>query len=78
MLPDRKVTVDSENWLCRFIKAPLAIREKSLGPNSAAVAGSLEVYAALLRKTNHAAEAEEFEARARAIRLGQTPKSTPD
>jgi hypothetical protein len=59
-------------------KSSLAIREKSLGPNSAAVAGSLEVYAALLRKTNHAAEAEEFEARARAIRLGQTPKSTPD
>jgi hypothetical protein len=29
MLPDRKVTVDSENWLCRFIKAPLPYGRKA-------------------------------------------------
>jgi hypothetical protein len=32
----------------------------------------------LLRKTNRAVGAEELEASARAIRLGQTPKSTHD
>jgi hypothetical protein len=42
------------------------------------VAGSLEDYATLLRKTNRAVEAEELEKRARAIRSRQTSKSAPD
>jgi tetratricopeptide (TPR) repeat protein len=59
-------------------KNSLAIRENSLGPDAAAVAGSLEDYATLLRKTNRAVEAEELEKRARAIRSRQTSKSAPD
>ena len=46
----------------------LAIFETALGPEHPDVATSLENYAALLRKTARAHEAEEFEARAKAIR----------
>ncbi len=46
----------------------LAIREKALGPEHPHVAQSLENYAALLRQTARADEAERMEARAKAIR----------
>jgi DNA-binding MurR/RpiR family transcriptional regulator len=46
----------------------LAIREKALGPEHPDVAQSLENYAALLRGTARADEAEKLEARAEAIR----------
>ncbi len=49
-------------------KRSLAIDEKALGPEHPAVATSLENYAALLRKTGRGAEAENKEARAKAIR----------
>ncbi len=46
----------------------LAIVEKALGPEHPDVAQSLENYAALLRQTARADEAERMEARAKAIR----------
>ncbi len=46
----------------------LAIREKALGPQHPDVAQSLENYAGLLRETGRSEEAEELEARAKAIR----------
>ena len=46
----------------------LAIREKTLGPEHPELATSLENYAALLRETARAEEAEMLEARAKAIR----------
>ncbi len=46
----------------------LAIREKALGPEHPDVAASLENYAALLRRTARADEAERMEAPAKAIR----------
>ena len=49
-------------------KRSLAIREKTLGPEHPGVATSLENYAALLRQTARADEAERMEARAKAIR----------
>ncbi len=49
-------------------KRSLAIREKALGPEHPDVAQSLENYAALLRQTARADEAERMEARAKAIR----------
>jgi len=42
--------------------------EKALGPEHPYVAGSLENYAALLRKTGRDIEATKMEARAKAIR----------
>ena len=49
-------------------KRALAIREKVLGPEHPDTADSLKSYAALLRATGSTAEADEFEARAQAIR----------
>ncbi len=49
-------------------KRALAIYEKALGPEHPHVAQSLENYAALLRQTARADEAERMEARAKAIR----------
>ena len=46
----------------------LAIRETALGPKHPDVAESLENYAVRLRDTGRSAEAEEMEARAKAIR----------
>ncbi len=46
----------------------LAIREKALGPEHPDVATSLENYAALLRQTARADQAERMEARAKAMR----------
>ena len=46
----------------------LAIWEKSLGSEHSHVATSLENYAALLRQTARADQAEKLEARAKAIR----------
>ncbi len=46
----------------------LAINEKALGPEHPDVARTLENYAALLRLTARADEAERMEARAKAIR----------
>ena len=46
----------------------LAIREGTLGPEHPELATSLENYAALLRLTARADEAEGMEARAKAIR----------
>ena len=46
----------------------LAILERALGPEHPHVAQSLENYAALLRQTARADEAERMEARAKAIR----------
>jgi Tfp pilus assembly protein PilF len=46
----------------------LEIKEKSLGKNHPNIATSLENLAALLRKTNREAEAQEMEERARGIR----------
>ncbi len=46
----------------------LTIREKTLGPEHPDLATSLENYAALLRETERADEAERMEARAKAIR----------
>ncbi len=51
-----------------LLKRALAIREKALGPEHPHVAQSLENYAALLRQTARANEAERMEARAKAIR----------
>ncbi len=50
-----------------FQRAP-AIDEKALGPEHPDVATSLENYAALLRQTARADQAERMEARAKAIR----------
>ncbi len=44
------------------------IREKAIGPEHPDVATSLENYAALLRQTARADEAESMEVRAKAIR----------
>ncbi len=49
----------------------LAIQEKVLGPEHPDVATSLENYAALLRETARADEAERMEARAKAIHAKQ-------
>ncbi len=49
-------------------KRSLAIREKALGLDHPDVALSFENYAALLRQTARADEAERMEARAKAIR----------
>ncbi len=49
-------------------KRSLAISEKALGPEHPDVAQSLENYAARLRQTARADEAERMEARAKAIR----------
>ncbi len=49
-------------------KRSLVIGEKALGPEHPHVATSLENYAALLRGTARADEAERMEARAKAIR----------
>ncbi len=46
----------------------LEIREKALGPELPDVATSLEIYAALLRQTARADQAERMEARAKAMR----------
>ncbi len=46
----------------------LAILETALGPEHPNVAQGLENYAALLRETGRAAEADKMEARAKAIR----------
>jgi tetratricopeptide (TPR) repeat protein len=46
----------------------LAIQEKTLGPEHAKVADVLEGLAALLRRTDRTAEAEQLEARATLIR----------
>ena len=46
----------------------LAIKEKALGPDHPAVAASLQNYAALLRETGRTEEADEMDARAKAIR----------
>ncbi len=46
----------------------LAIREKALGPEHPDVATSLENYAALLRQTARADQAERMEARAKVMR----------
>ena len=51
-----------------LVKRALAIYEKALGPEHPDVARSLENYAALLRETARADEAERMEARAKAIR----------
>lgn len=48
-------------------KNSLAIREKTLEPNHAAVAADLNNLASLLRKTNRKSEAAKLEARANAI-----------
>jgi hypothetical protein len=53
----------------------LAIREKTLGPEHVDVATTLESYAALLRKLNRGAEAEEMEVRAKAIRASHGQQS---
>ena len=46
----------------------LAIWEKALGPDHPNVATSFDNYAALLRETGRTAEADEMDARAKAIR----------
>ncbi len=51
-----------------FYQRALAIVEKALGPEHPHVATTLENYAALLRETARADEAERMEARAKAIR----------
>ena len=51
-----------------LFKRSLAIVEKALGPEHPNVAQGLENYAALLRQTARADEAERMEARAKAIR----------
>jgi hypothetical protein len=50
-----------------LFRRSLAIREKALGPEHPEVATNLENYAALLRQTARANEAERMEARAKAI-----------
>ncbi len=52
-------------------KRSLAIWENALGPEHPDVATSLENYAALLRETARADEAERMEARAKAIHAKQ-------
>ena len=57
-------------------KRALAIFEKALGPEHSDVAAILENYAVLLRQTGRSAEANEMEARAKAIRAkhaGENP-----
>ena len=49
------------------MKRALTINEKTLGSEHLTVARTLKNYAALLRKTKHAAQANEFEKRAKAI-----------
>jgi tetratricopeptide (TPR) repeat protein len=51
-----------------LLKRALEIRERTLGPEHADVAATLEDYAMLLRETGRAAEAEVYAARAKAIR----------
>ena len=59
----------------RFINAPWRSWEKALGPEHPHVATSLENYAKLLRKTERDAEAEELEARGKAIRARHAEKN---
>ena len=56
----------------------MAIREKALGPEHPDVAGSLDSYAALLRQTARADEAERMEARANAIRAASPELAASD
>ncbi|HIJ44334.1 MAG: tetratricopeptide repeat protein [Rhodospirillales bacterium] len=56
-------------------KRSLLIWEKALGPEHPKVATSLENYAKLLRKTERHAEAEELEARGKAIRARHAEKN---
>ncbi len=58
-----------------LLKRALAIWEKALGPEHPNVATSLENYAKLLRKTERDAEAEELEARGKAIRARHAEKN---
>jgi tetratricopeptide (TPR) repeat protein len=58
-------------------KRALKLGEKRLNPNDPDVAGSLEGYAALLRKAGRAAEAAPLEARAQAIRAAQPKVEEP-
>ncbi len=54
--------------LRRRMTEDMTIREKTLDPEHPDLATSLENYAALLRQTARADEAEEMEARAKVIR----------
>ena len=54
-----------------LFKRALTIREKSLGPEHPKVAATLENYAALLWAMERPEEAEQFAARAKAIRSKQ-------
>ncbi len=56
----------------------LAIRQKVLGPQHPAIALVLDNYSALLRQTDRAAEANELEIRARAIRAKHEPLDRVD
>ena len=51
-----------------LFKRSLAIKEKALGPNHPRLANFLQNYAAHLRATKHASEADQMEAREKAIR----------
>ena len=60
-----------------LFRRALAVWEKALGPEHPNVAMALENYAALLRKTNRAAEAAKLEARAQAIRAKHAKENPP-
>ena len=57
------------------MKRALTLNEKTLGTEHPTVARTLKNYAALLRKTNHASQANELETRAKAILEKQGPSS---
>ncbi len=59
--------ITRSGWLA-VLPARWAAKRKALGPDQSLVATSLENYAALLRETQRTANAEEMEARAKAIR----------
>ena len=58
-------------------KQALAVYEKAPDADPAGYAKALEEYAAVLRKTNRAAEAEKVEARARSLREKAGPADAP-
>ena len=61
-----------------YLQEALALLEKDLGPEHLNVAKVLENYVALLRKMNRDAEAEELEARAKAIRAKHGQEKQPN
>ncbi len=64
--------------LAAYFMRAIAIDEKALGASHPGLATDLENYASLLRKTKREPEAEELEARAKAIRAKHAQENPVD